>query len=98
MFDKLRAWLRLRTIETPETEVSTPANVPESSETETSGSTDAVFLERPTDPRTERLAERLMEDEALRGNLEDVAWQPIQDWALELLGDLARRTKNLDDV
>jgi hypothetical protein len=98
MFDKLRAWLGLRTIETPETEVSIPADVPDSSDTETSRSAGAALFEHPTDPRTERLAERLVEDEALRGSLEDAAWQPIQDWALELLGDLARRTKDLDDA
>jgi hypothetical protein len=98
MFDKLRAWLGLRRAEALETEVSIPAAVPECSKTQESRSADAVLFEHPTDPRTERLAERLMEDETLRGNLEDAAWQPIQDWALEILGDLARRTKDLDDA
>src|SRR3954452_8102723 len=98
MFDKLRAWLGLRRPESSGIEVSIPAAVPEPFEPQEPRSADAVLFEHPTDPRTEHLAERLMEDEMLRGNLEDVAWQPIQDWGLELLGDLARRTNNLDDA
>jgi hypothetical protein len=38
-----------------------------------------------------------LEDEALRGDLEDAAWQPIQDWAIERIADLARRANGLDD-
>jgi hypothetical protein len=97
MFDKLRAWLALRRTANRETESSIPAAAPQSFEPQESRSADVVVFEHPTDPRTERLAERLLEDETLRGNLEDMAWQPIQDWALEILGDLARRTKDLDD-
>lgn len=47
--------------------------------------------------RERRLAERLLEDEALRGELDDAAWQPIQDWLLARAARLAASTAALDD-
>jgi hypothetical protein len=47
--------------------------------------------------REERLAERLLEDERLRGDLEDDAWQPIQDWALVAIKHVAATTAGLSE-
>ena len=51
----------------------------------------------PVEAREQRLAERLLEDEALRGDLEDDAWQPVQTWLLEQVGQLAATTAGLND-
>ena len=48
--------------------------------------------------RERRLAERLLEDEALRGDLDDATWQPIQDWLLAEAARLATATEGLDDA
>ncbi len=32
-----------------------------------------------------RIAERLLEDESLRGDLDDASWQVVQDWLLRVL-------------
>ena len=51
--------------------------------------------EESVDVRERRLAERLLEDERLRGDLDDATWQPIQDWLLVTAGRLARGTQGL---
>jgi hypothetical protein len=38
------------------------------------------------------LAERLLEDETLRGDLDDATWQPLQDWLLAAAGRCAAST------
>jgi hypothetical protein len=43
------------------------------------------------------LAERLLEDEALRGNLDDATWAPIQDWLLQVARRVAAGTVGLGD-
>ncbi len=48
--------------------------------------------------REERLAERLLDDEALRGSLDDATFQPIQDWLLVEAARLAASTDGLDDA
>lgn len=48
--------------------------------------------------RERRLAERLLEDERLRGDLDDEAWQPIQDWLLQGAALVAAATSGLDDA
>jgi hypothetical protein len=52
---------------------------------------------RSVEAREQRLAERFLEDEALRGELEDDAWQPVQDWLLGQVKQLAASTAGLDD-
>lgn len=47
--------------------------------------------------RERRLAERFLEDEALRGDLDDATWQPLQDWLLTVITRLAASTKGLGD-
>ena len=47
--------------------------------------------------REKRLAVRLLEDEALRGELTDDAWMPVQSWLLERVRHLAATTAGLDD-
>ncbi len=47
--------------------------------------------------RERRLAERFLEDEALRRGLDDATWQPIQDWLLLAVGRLAATTRGLDE-
>ena len=48
--------------------------------------------------RERRIAERLLEDEALRGDLDDATWQPIQDWLLARVHHLAASTAALEDT
>lgn len=48
--------------------------------------------------REERLAERFLEDEALRGNLDGATWQPLQEWLLAAVHRLADSTRGLDDA
>jgi hypothetical protein len=52
----------------------------------------------PVTERYRRLAERFLEDEALRGDLEDAAWQPIQDRLLREAEQLAASTADMDDA
>jgi hypothetical protein len=47
--------------------------------------------------RERRLAERFLEDEALRGDLDDATWQPLQDWLLAVIRRLAASTEGLGD-
>ena len=47
--------------------------------------------------REQRLAERFLEDEALRGDLDDATWQPLQDWLLTVITRLADSTRGLGD-
>lgn len=47
--------------------------------------------------RQERAAERLLEDERLRGDLTDDEFQPLLDWALAASDGLAARTAGLSD-
>jgi hypothetical protein len=53
--------------------------------------------ERVTD-RERSLAERWLEDESLRGDLDDDTWQPIQDWLLAVAAHVAAATAGLDDA
>jgi len=55
-------------------------------------------VEDPLPGREQRLAERLLEDEALRGDLDDATWQPIQDWLLAVVKRVAASTAGLDDT
>jgi hypothetical protein len=48
--------------------------------------------------RERTLAERLLEDEALRGDLDDATWQPIQDWMLVQAHRIAAATTGMDDA
>ena len=48
--------------------------------------------------RERSLAERWLEDESLRGDLDDQTWQPIQDWLLALASRLASTTAGQDDA
>jgi hypothetical protein len=48
--------------------------------------------------RERRLAERLLEDESLRGSLDDATWQPIQDWILAAATRAAAAASGLDDA
>lgn len=57
---------------------------------QTSGDTTVANRER-------RLAERFLEDEALRGDLDDATWQPVQDWLLRACGRVAAATASQDD-
>ena len=52
----------------------------------------------PLASREQRLAERLLEDEALRDDLDDATWQPIQDWLLAAVRRVASSTVALDDA
>jgi len=52
----------------------------------------------PVAGRERALAERLLEDEALRRDLEDASWQPLQDWLLRAAARLAESTRGLDDA
>ena len=52
----------------------------------------------PLASRGQRLAERLLEDEALRDDLDDATWQPIQDWLLAVVRRVAASTVGLDDA
>lgn len=47
--------------------------------------------------RERRLAERLLDDESLRGDLDDTTWQPLQDWLLAVAARLAAATVDLDE-
>ena len=47
--------------------------------------------------RQERMAERLLEDERLRGDLTDDEFRPLLDWALAASDTLAARTARLAD-
>src|SRR5215207_4883523 len=47
--------------------------------------------------RERRLAERFLEDEALRGDLDDATWQPLQGWLLAVIRRLAASTEGLGD-
>jgi hypothetical protein len=44
------------------------------------------------------ISERLLEDESLRGSLDDATWQPIQDWILAAATRAAAATSGLDDA
>jgi hypothetical protein len=48
--------------------------------------------------RERSLAERLLEDESLRGGLDDQTWAPVQDWLLREAHRAAVRTEGLDDA
>jgi hypothetical protein len=39
----------------------------------------------------------LLEDEALRGDLDDVTWAPLQAWVLRVAGRVAAGTAGVDD-
>jgi hypothetical protein len=51
-----------------------------------------------TADRERRLAEQWLEDEALRGDLDDATWQPIQDWLLAVASRAAAATAGQDDA
>ena len=48
--------------------------------------------------RARRLVEGLLEDERLRGDLDDATWQPIQDWLLRAAERVAAATAGRDDA
>ena len=48
--------------------------------------------------RERALAEGWLEDESLRGDLDDQTWEPIQDWLLRTATRVARATAGLDDT
>ena len=48
--------------------------------------------------RERSLAERWLEDESLRGNLDDQTWQPIQDWLLGVAARVATATAGQDEA
>jgi hypothetical protein len=48
--------------------------------------------------RERSLAERWLEDESLRGELDDQTWQPIQDWLLRAASRVAAATAGQDDA
>ena len=48
--------------------------------------------------RERSLAERWLEDESLRGDLDDQTWQPIQDWLLVLAARVATATAGQDEA
>ena len=48
--------------------------------------------------RERSLAERWLEDESLRGNLDDQTWQPIQDWLLVVAARVATATAGQDEA
>jgi hypothetical protein len=48
--------------------------------------------------RERSLAERWLEDESLRGDLDDQTWQPIQDWLLAVAARVAAATAGQDDA
>jgi hypothetical protein len=52
----------------------------------------------PVAARQRALAERLLDDERLRGDLDDATWAPIQDWLLRVAGRVAARTDGLGDA
>jgi hypothetical protein len=47
--------------------------------------------------RARTLAEAWLEDESLRGDLDDQTWRPIQDWLLGVADRIARSTAGQDD-
>ena len=59
--------------------------------------TDHPPADASVEARERRLSERVLEDEGLRGNLEDDGWQPIQDWLLEAIHTLAAKTAGMSD-
>jgi hypothetical protein len=48
--------------------------------------------------RARSLAERWLEDESLRGDLDDHTWQPIQDWLLAVASRVATATAGQDNT
>ena len=48
--------------------------------------------------RERSLAERWLEDESLRGDLDDQTWQPIQDWLLVVAARVATATAGQDEA
>jgi hypothetical protein len=102
----LRYWTRQAPVrdavaDTPaEAEPPTEAEPPASAESPPAvhSPLDAESPEESVDVRERRLAERLLEDEGLRGDLDDATWQPIQDWLLATAGHLARGTQGLTDA
>lgn len=52
----------------------------------------------PVAARERALAERLLEDETLRGDLDDATWAPIQAWLLRVAHRVATGTLRLDDA
>lgn len=48
--------------------------------------------------REQGLAERFLEDERLRGVLDDATWQPLQDWLLRAAHTVAAATADLNDA
>jgi hypothetical protein len=48
--------------------------------------------------RQERLASRILDDERLRGDLTDDAFQPLLNWALSITDRIAASTADLDDA
>jgi hypothetical protein len=48
--------------------------------------------------RQERLASRILDDERLRSDLTDDAFQPLLDWALAMTDRIAASTAGLDDA
>lgn len=58
---------------------------------------DPLLADPAVDAREKRLAEWLLEDERLRGDLDDDTWQPIQDWLLVEARRLAAETAGLSE-
>jgi hypothetical protein len=55
----------------------------------------------PSEPGADRarsLAERWLEDESLRDDLDDQTWQPIQDWLLAVAARVGSATAGQDDA
>jgi hypothetical protein len=52
----------------------------------------------PGADRARALAERWLEDESLRGDLDDQTWQPIQDWLLAVAARVGSTTAGRDDA
>jgi hypothetical protein len=48
--------------------------------------------------RERSLAERWLEDESLRGDLDDQTWQPIQNWLLVVAARVATATASQDEA
>ena len=55
-------------------------------------------LPPPIAARERSLAERLLEDETLRGDLDDETWAPVQDWLLRMAARAAAGTDGLDET
>jgi hypothetical protein len=55
-------------------------------------------MQPPGADRARALAERWLEDESLRGDLDDQTWQPIQDWLLAVAARVGSATAGQDDA